>query len=215
MKQLAMRCCMLAVGIVVMAAGIVVVTESKTGTSPISSTGFVLSCAFPSVSYGMFMFAWNMLLLLGQIIILRRRFKLTALLQIPISVLFSLSVDFFTWLLSSFTPANYAISFLVLALGICLLAFGVALTVIANIAMNCAEALVAAITLKTGWNFGYTKVGFDVMCVVIATTTSLITLQGIVGIREGTLVAACTTGFIVNAIVKALGGVKPAIDIKK
>ena len=38
---------------------------------------------------------------------------------------------------------------------------------------------------------------------------------GIVGIREGTLVAACTTGFIVNAVVKTLGGAKPAIDIKK
>ena len=214
MKELVMRFCMLAVGIVVMAAGIVVVTESKTGTSPISSTGYVLSCAFTSVSYGVFMFVWNMLLLLLQLVILRKRFKALALLQIPISVLFSLSVDFFTHLLSAFSPANYAISVLVLLCGIALLAFGVALTVVANVAMNCAEALVAAITLKTGWNFGYTKVGFDVFCVVLAAFVSLATMQSIIGIREGTLVAACATGFIVNAIVKLFGGVKPALAKK-
>ncbi|MEE0226151.1 DUF6198 family protein, partial [Senegalimassilia anaerobia] len=118
MKQhLALRWCLLAIGIVVMAAGIVVVTKSATGNTPISSTGYVLSVAFPSVSYGVFMFFWNILLLIGQVIILRRRFQLLALLQIPISVLFSLSIDGFASLLSWFAPANYAESLGMLALG--------------------------------------------------------------------------------------------------
>ena len=71
-----------------------------------SSTGYVLSVAFPNVSYGVFMFFWNILLLIGQVIILRRRFQLLALLQIPISVLFSLSIDGFASLLSWFAPAE-------------------------------------------------------------------------------------------------------------
>ena len=163
MKQhLALRWCLLAIGIVVMAAGIVIVTKSATGNTPISSTGYVLSVAFPNVSYGVFMFFWNILLLIGQVIILRRRFQLLALLQIPISVLFSLSIDGFASLLSWFAPANYAESLGMLALGIITLAAGVSLTVVANVAMNCGEALVAAITSKTGWNFGHTKVGFDI-----------------------------------------------------
>ena len=169
MKQhLALRWCLLAIGIVVMAAGIVIVTKSATGNTPISSTGYVLSVAFPSVSYGVFMFFWNLLLLLGQVIILRRRFQPLALLQIPISVLFSLSIDAFASLLSWFAPANYAESLGMLALGILTLAAGVSCTVVANVAMNCGEALVAAITSKTGWNFGHTKVGFDISCVIIA-----------------------------------------------
>ena len=50
MKQhLALRWCLLAIGIVVMAAGIVIVTKSATGNTPISSTGYVLSVAFPNV----------------------------------------------------------------------------------------------------------------------------------------------------------------------
>ena len=73
----------------------------------------MLSVAFPSVSYGVFMFFWNILLLLGQVVILRRNFKALALLQIPISVLFSLSIDVFNGMLAWLVPANYAVSLVV------------------------------------------------------------------------------------------------------
>ena len=214
MKQhLALRWCLLATGIVVMAAGIVIVTKSATGNTPISSTGYVLSVAFPSVSYGVFMFFWNLLLLLGQVIILRRRFQPLALLQIPISVLFSLSIDIFASLLSWFAPSNYAESLGMLALGILTLAAGVSFTVVANVAMNCGEALVAAITSKTGWNFGHTKVGFDISCVIIACTVSLVTMGNVTGVREGTVAAAVLTGFVVNFFVRLMGGVRPPIKV--
>ena len=207
MKQhLALRWCLLAIGIVVMAAGIVIVTKSATGNTPISSTGYVLSVAFPNVSYGVFMFFWNILLLIGQVIILRRRFQLLALLQIPISMLFSLSIDGFASLLSWFAPANYAES-----LGIITLAAGVSLTVVANVAMNCGEALVAAITSKTGWNFGHTKVGFDISCVIIACAVSLVTMGNVTGVREGTVAAAVLTGFVVNFFVRKMGGARPPL----
>lgn len=216
MKQhLALRWCLLAIGIIVMAAGIVIVTKSATGNTPISSTGYVLSVAFPSVSYGVFMFFWNILLLLGQVVILRRRFQPLALLQIPISVLFSLSIDMFASLLSWFSPVNYAESLGMLALGIVTLAAGVSCTVVANVVMNCGEALVAAITSKTGWNFGYTKVGFDISCVIIACLVSLITMGNVTGVREGTVAAAVITGFVVNYFVRLMGGVRPPIKMRK
>lgn len=211
MKHLAGRWCLLAIGIVVMALGIVIVTKSATGNTPISSTGYVLSVAFPSVSYGVFMFAWNILLLLGQVVILRRHFKALALLQIPISVLFSLSIDAFNGALAWLVPVNYAASVAILAVGIVTLALGVSCTVVANVAMNCGEALVAAITSKTGWNFGHTKVGFDVSCVIIACIVSFATMGTLAGVREGTVVAAVITGFVVNFFVRIMGGARPAI----
>lgn len=215
MKQLVGRWCLLAFGIIVMACGIVIVTKSATGNTPISSTGYVLSVAYPDISYGVFMFIWNVLLIVAQIIILRRRFRPLALLQIPISVLFSLSIDVFGHLLGFLVPANYALSLLTLACGIVALALGVSCTVVANVAMNSGEALVAAITSKTGWNFGYTKIGFDVSCVVIACIVSFATMGSIIGVREGTLAAACCTGLVVNVFVKLMGGARPAIGTKK
>ncbi len=214
MKHLAARWCLMAVGIFVMAAGIVIVTKSTTGNTPISSTGYVLSVAFPSISYGIFMFGWNIFLLALQVVILRSRFRLTSLVQIPISVIFSIGIDLFSHWFSFMVPPNYAVSLLLLALGICVLAAGVACTVVANVALNCGEALVAAITVKTGWNFGHTKVGFDVSCVVLACIVSFVLMGGIIGVREGTLAAACTTGFVVNFFVKKMGGVRPAVPPK-
>ncbi len=211
MKAILARWCLLAAGIVVMAAGIVLVTKTNLGTSPISSLGFVLSLSFPDVSYGAFMFAWNIALLLGQVAVLRRDFRAAALLQIPISVLFSLGIDLFNGLLAPYAPSSYAESAALLAAGIVTLAFGVACTVVANVAMNCGEALVCAVTSKTGWNFGHTKVGFDLSCVALAVVASLVLLGGVQGVREGTLAAAAVTGLVANRFIKLMGGARPPL----
>lgn len=211
MKTIAARCCLLAAGVVIMTAGIVLITKTNLGTSPISSLGYVLSLSFPDVSYGTFMLGWNLALLVGQIAILRRSFKASALLQIPISLLFSMGIDLFDGMLSFVAPATYLESAALLAAGIAVLAFGVACTVAANVVMNCGEAFVCAVTSKTGWNFGRTKVGFDLGCVALALAASLVLLGGVQGIREGTLAAAAATGFVANAFIALLGGVRPAL----
>lgn len=206
MRSIAARWCLLALGVVIMAAGIVLVTKSATGNTPISSAAYVMSIAHPAISYGVYVFAWNILLLLGQIVILRRDFKALSLLQIPISVLFGASIDVFNHALSWFTAAYYPEELVILALGIIALALGVACTVVANVAMNSGEAFVAAIVEKTGWNFGHTKVGFDIGCVAFACVVSMATMGGIVGVREGTVAAAVLTGFVVNFFLRIMGG---------
>lgn len=211
MKQIAVRSCLLAAGIVIMAAGIVIVTKTSLGTSPISSLGYVLSLSFPNMSYGAFMFAWNIALLLGQIAVLRRDFKAIALLQIPISVVFSLGIDAFNNLFALYEPSSYPESLVLLAIGVVVLAFGVACTVVANVAMNSGEALVCAVAGKAGWNFGRTKVGFDLVCVSLAVAASLVLLGGIEGVREGTLVAAFATGLVANAFIDLMGGARPPL----
>ena len=211
MKQIAARSCLLVAGIAIMAAGIVLVTKTNLGTSPISSLGYVLSLSFPNVSYGTFMFVWNIALLLGQIAVLRRGFKVIALIQIPISVVFSLGIDAFNGLLASFRPSSYPESLAILAAGVGVLAFGVACTVVANVAMNSGEALVCAVASKTGWNFGHTKVGFDLVCVTLAVAASLVLLSSVEGVREGTLIAAVATGLIANKFIGLMGGARPPL----
>lgn len=210
----ALHWCLLAVGVVFMAAGIVLVTKSATGNTPISLTAYVVNVAHPSISYGLLTFIWNMLLLLAQLIILRKEFKAISLLQIPISALFGESIDVFNGMLAWFVPQNYIVELIVLALGIASLAFGVACTVVANVAMNSGEALVAAIACKTNWNFGHTKVGFDISCVIIACIISYVTMGHLVGVREGTLAAAALTGFAVNFFISFLNKVIDSVPIR-
>ena len=89
--------------------------------------------------------------------------------------------------------------------GTVVLGFGITLSVIADQIMNSGEAFVKAISDVTQKEFGSIKVGFDVSCVVIALVLSLFFFEGsIVGTREGTIIAALCTGFVVKFFSRRL-----------
>lgn len=54
------------------AFGVAVTKHAELGVSPISSTANVLSCKFTALSLGVWLILWNCVLILGQILILRR-----------------------------------------------------------------------------------------------------------------------------------------------
>ena len=61
------------VAVVVQASGIALVVKSMLGTSPISSLPYVISLAFP-FSLGQMTFTINMVMVLGQYLLLRKGF---------------------------------------------------------------------------------------------------------------------------------------------
>lgn len=127
---------------------------------------------------GTWLLIWNCILLLGQIRILRKKFKPIQLLQISLSVLFGWFTDFGLWL-AGFIPANfYPVRLLLVVAGTVLLGFGIALSVIANVLMNSGEAFVKAIADETKFAFGNVKIVFDVTNVVPALLISLLLFRG-------------------------------------
>ena len=166
-----------------------------------------MSCKFTSVSLGMWLIIWNCVLIVGQILILRRKFQIIQLLQIPLSILFGYFTDFGMWLVS-FIPVNtYPVKLIMLILGIVVLSFGISLSVIANVIMNSGEAFVKAISDTINKNFGNVKIAFDVSCVILAVVLSIIFFNfSIVGTREGTIISALCTGIVVKFFNKKLKG---------
>lgn len=187
------------------AIGVALTKHGELGVSPISSTANVMSCKFTSISLGMWLIIWNCFLVLGQILILKKKFQLIQLLQIPLSILFGYFTNFGMWLVS-FIPVNtYPMKFVMLILGIVMLSFGVSLSVIANVIMNSGEAFVKAISDTTNKNFGNVKIAFDVSCVILAIVLSMIFFNfSIVGTREGTIISAFCTGIVVKFFNKKL-----------
>lgn len=89
--------------------------------------------------------------------------------------------------------------------GIIILAFGVSLSVIANVILNSGEAFVKAISNTTHKQFGNVKIAFDVGCVAASVILSLIFFDfKIVGAREGTVISAFTVGLVVKFFNKHL-----------
>lgn len=75
------------------ALGVAFTKHAELCVSPISSVANVFSIKFSFLSLGSFLIIWNCVLILGQVIILRRRFKLIQLLQIPLSFVFGWFTD--------------------------------------------------------------------------------------------------------------------------
>ncbi len=194
------------------ALGVAFTKHAELGVSPISSVANVMSCKFPSLSLGTWLIIWNCILIVGQIILLRKKFQLIQLLQIPLSFLFGWFTDFGMWIVS-FIPVNsYLIRISMVIIGIIILGFGISLSVIANVIMNSGEAFVKAVSDTFNKEFGNIKIAFDIICVIVSLALSLVFFDfTIVGTREGTVISAFFTGVVVKLFTKMLN--KPLNNI--
>ena len=126
------RYCLCVVGLFFSALGVAVTKLADLGVSPISSVANVMSMKIPVLSLGNWLILWNCVLILGQILILRRRFQPVQLMQVPLSFLFGYFTDFGMWLFSWAVWDFYPMRLVNIAAGTFLLGFGIALCVIAD-----------------------------------------------------------------------------------
>lgn len=196
------------VGLFINALGVSLVTRASLGTSPISSIPYVLSLHFP-LTLGNFTILFSIFLILLQILILRKNFKIENILQIPVSVAFGYFIDLTMKLFFWVNPENYLIKVLALLAGCMVLGFGVYLEVVADVVMLPGESFVRAIVLTWKTNFGTTKILFDSSMTLIATVLSFLFFGKLNGVREGTIVAALLVGFIARLLGKRLEFIKP------
>lgn len=200
-KDVIKRYSVFVAGLYFLAAGIVLIVRSALGTTPISSINYVISLNSP-LSLGTCTFIINMLLILGQFWIIRkdksRQDTIEILLQMPFSFIFSAFIDFNMAITSNIHPDNYGMSVALLLTGCMVQSIGVVLELKPKVTMMSAEAFVKYASRRYNKEFGKFKVYFDVTLVTLAVILSLILTQGIQGVREGSLIAACITGYIVS-----------------
>lgn len=198
-KEIVKRYVLFIISLFFSALGVAFTKHGELGVSPISSVANVLSCKYDFLSIGVWLIIWNCILILGQILILRNKFQLIQLLQIPLSFLFGYFTDIGMRFVSGIPTDRYLMKLLMVVIGIVILGFGVSLSVIANVIMNSGEAFVKAISDTTHKQFGNVKIAFDVSCVVIAVLLSLILFDcHIIGTREGTIISALFVGVVVK-----------------
>lgn len=191
------------VGLYVNSLGVSMVTKASLGTSPISSIPYVLSLRLP-LTLGQFTIIFSILLIVLQLIILKRNFKLEHVLQIPASFTFGYFIDLSMSILFFVNPRNYAENIMFLLLGCVILGIGVYMEVLANVVMLPGESFVRAVVMTWKTEFGVTKVIFDVSMTVIAGVLSLVFFGKLQGVREGTIAAAVLVGFIARFLGRRL-----------
>ena len=173
------RYAVLGVGLLIMAFGIAFSIQGVLGTSPISSLPYVVSLLIP-LTVGEATICLHVVLILLQILILRRNYDPIQLMQLPVAVVFGYLTDLGVWVVQGLPVPNYGVQWLY-----CL---------IAGVVTLAGEGFILAVCQVTAIPFGNMKVGFDLTLVAISVVLSLGFLHGLYGVREGTVAAAVLVG---------------------
>ena len=161
-----------------------------------------------------------LILMLLQIVVLRKNFKPIRLLSLLLTFVFGWMVDFtgtntatFGHLMAGLPrPGSYPVQLLYLVISILLIGVGVMLYVSPKWPPLPAEGLADALSTVTGKTFGDCKTLVDTSCIVIALILQLIFMGGLssftrsdVVVREGTVISALCVGQVVKLLNKKFG----------
>jgi uncharacterized membrane protein YczE len=180
-----------------LAFGITFAINSNLGISPVNSLPFAISAVL-GVRMGICVTAVLLFYMLLQIVLLRKEFKWINLTQIIIAIIFGLFVDGAIFVMGDFSFPTYAGQFVMLAISIALVAFGLPLYLDTNLMRMPIEALTYAIVYKLQRSsFHQIKVILDCILVLISVALTLSVLGEVVGVREGTVLSAIFVGKLI------------------
>ena len=194
-----------AAGLILISFGVALTTKAGLGTSPISSIPYTLSLILPGLSMGTWLILFSIALVLIEIILLKGKMPARSWIsQLLISFPVGWLIDAAMWLLTPFNPELYLVKVLTVILGCVIIALGAYLCVSASLLVLPGDGFVQVLAQVTGKSFGGVRVISDTTQILIAAVLCLIFLHALVGVREGTIIAAILVGSIVKIFARIL-----------
>lgn len=199
--HLSLRLLLLLIGMFTAALGVALTTVANLGTTPISTVPYVLT-VLTGYSFGTTTFFVNIFLVAGQVLLLRRRFSLWNLLQIPTVLIFGICIDLAMAIVSPHAPAGWWTGLLMSISGNFVLALGIVMQIRSKTIVQPGEGFVLAAAAVTRKSFGSIKIVNDVTLSLIAAGIGLVCAGELIGVREGTVLSAVLVGLFAKLIVK-------------
>lgn len=185
-------------GLFIMAFGVALSINANMGISPISCLPYVLNQTNDILTVGEFTAAMHIAFVLLQIILLRRQYAPYQLLQLGVAVILGCLIDFALVVIAFLQPVNYLEQCLLFVLSTGMVGFGMFLEIKAGVLMVAGEGLVMAIATAAKKDFGKVKISLDCSLVVISLIIGLAFANKVIGIREGTVLAAIFVGLSIK-----------------
>ena len=204
-SNIVVRCIIYFFGLLIMTLGVAVSVKSDLGVSPVSSIPYTMTCVW-RIEMGKATIVFHAALVLVQVILLRRKFQLKNLLQIPVGVLFGYMTTFSNHLMTFLPdPGNIYIRLGMVVISTVLVAIGLFFYVPADIIPLAGEGVMLAISKVADKAFSTVKIAFDVTMVVISLITCLILIHSLGSVGIGTVIAAVMVGMVLKLITKLFG----------
>lgn len=204
-NNMAVRMPVYIIGLFIMTLGIGISVKSDLGVSPVSSIPYTMTCVW-GIEMGKATILFHVGLVIIQIILLRRRFRIKNLLQVPVGVMFGYFTTFSNYLMSFLPdPHNIAIQLGMMLASTVLIAIGLFFYVPADIIPLAGEGAMLAIADVTKRQFSTIKLIFDISMVVISLITCLLLLRSLGSVGLGTVIAAVLVGVELKFITRYFG----------
>lgn len=158
-------------GLFIMTVGIAISVKSDLGVSPVSSIPYTLTCVW-GIEMGKATILFHAVLVVLQIAILRKKFQVKNLLQVPVGVVFGYFTTFSNYLMSfAPDPQSLVLRLVMLLVSVVLIAVGIFFYLPANIMPLAGEGVMQAISDTLQVPFPRVKVAFDVTMVAVSLAT--------------------------------------------
>ena len=196
--------------------------RANLGISPVSSVPYTLTVVW-GIEIGIATIIFHIALVIIQILLLRKQFKIRNLLQVPMGIVFGAFTSFSVWLVSFLPSAStIVLSLIYLALSIILVAIGELLYLPPNLVPLASSGFVQAVSVVTGIAFEKIKVISDITMIVGSGAVCLIFIHNLGSVGIGTVISAALIGTTMGVIMKIfykLTGIqinlKPGYEDKK
>lgn len=203
---------LLLVSLWIMTMGVAVCVRSMLGSSVISVLPYVFEDAggkgyVAPLTIGQYTYLMNALLVVGQFLVLRRRFEWVQLFQLCVGFVFGTLIDVNMLLTSWLVPTALWQKVVAQVVGCTILAFGVSLEVRCGSVTMPGEGFPVAISRVTGIEFPRVKIGMDIALVLLG----IVACYAFFGrwqwhiIGAGTLFAMFYVGYVVKLTGRHLG----------
>ena len=204
-NNMAVRVPVYITGLFIMTLGIGISVKSDLGVSPVSSIPYTMTCVW-GIEMGKATILFHAALVVIQILLLRRRFRIKNLLQVPVGIMFGYFTTFSNYLMSFLPdPHNIFIQLGMVLISTLLVAVGLFFYVPADIIPLAGEGVMLAVADVTKKQFSTIKLLFDISMVVISLITCLILLHSLGSVGIGTVIAAVLVGVELKLITRLLG----------
>lgn len=203
-------------GLYLITLGVAFSIKSGLGSAPVSSIPYAMNLIW-TVEIGVATFIFHAILVVIELILLRRDFKKKHFLQVFVGVLFGAFTSFSVSLMNFIPPAdNFFLAVAMTVLSIFFIALGLFFYVPTNIIPLSVEGVTQAVAIVTDKPFSKIKVYLDVTIV----STALILSYGFLGqlgsVGIGTILGALLIGTTVKYIHKIHGHFTGNhVDLKK
>ena len=188
----------LLIAVVINSMGVALMSKSHFGISPISSVPYVLSQAFPFVSFGTWNYAFQTLLIV-ILMILNRHLNFSCFFSFLIGIAFGKMIDVHElWIQRlpdtlEFHMIYFILSFLLFAIGICL-------SNNSNLPIIPTDIFTRDLSGIINKAYKKVKTSFDILCLLTTLLTSILFLHKIIGVGIGTVLCAMATGKAVSLV---------------